>query len=99
MANERKMANVRIKRIYAPVENEDGCRILVDRLWPRGISKTEARWDLWFREAAPSLKALTPTTPYMKWLENAAAGVIIIGNPDLSKYWLQDAALSGDICG
>ncbi|GAB7388131.1 DUF488 domain-containing protein [Bacillaceae bacterium] len=54
MAAERKMTNVRIKRIYAPVENEDGCRILVDRLWPRGIAKTEARWDLWFREVAPS---------------------------------------------
>ncbi|AIE61495.1 DUF488 domain-containing protein [Bacillus methanolicus] len=54
MVNDRKMANVRIKRIYSPVENEDGCRIFVDRLWPRGISKTEARWDLWFREVAPS---------------------------------------------
>jgi uncharacterized protein YeaO (DUF488 family) len=54
MANERKLTNVRIKRVYAPVENEDGCRILVDRLWPRGISKTEARWDLWFKEVAPS---------------------------------------------
>ncbi|AIE61496.1 nitroreductase family protein [Bacillus methanolicus] len=42
-----------------------------------------------------TLKALTPTTPYMKWLENAAAAVIIIGNPDLSKYWLQDATLAG----
>jgi uncharacterized protein YeaO (DUF488 family) len=54
MANERKLTNVRIKRVYAPIENEDGCRILVDRLWPRGISKTEARWDLWFKEVAPS---------------------------------------------
>jgi uncharacterized protein YeaO (DUF488 family) len=54
MNNKRKMMNVHVKRIYAPVENEDGCRILVDRLWPRGISKMEARLDPWFREVAPN---------------------------------------------
>jgi uncharacterized protein YeaO (DUF488 family) len=43
-----------IKRIYEPVEEKDGYRVLVDRLWPRGISKKEARIDLWLKEAAPS---------------------------------------------
>lgn len=41
------------------------------------------------------LRSLTPTTPYMKWLADAAAGFVIMGNPDVSKYWLQDATLAG----
>ncbi len=41
------------------------------------------------------LKQLTPTTPYMKWLEHAAAGVVIIAKQSLSKYWLQDASIAG----
>jgi len=45
---------VRIKRIYVPAVQGDGCRILVDRLWPRGVSKAEARIDLWMRGIAPS---------------------------------------------
>ncbi len=45
---------VRIKRIYVPAVQGDGCRILVDRLWPRGVSKAEARIDLWIRDIAPS---------------------------------------------
>lgn len=42
-----------------------------------------------------TLRALTPTTPYMKWLEQAAAAVVIIGSPETSKYWLQDASIAG----
>jgi len=45
---------VRIKRIYEPAVKGDGYRILVDRLWPRGVSKAEARIDLWMRDIAPS---------------------------------------------
>ncbi len=41
------------------------------------------------------LRSLTPTTPYMKWLEQAAVGIVIIGRPDISKYWLQDASIAG----
>lgn len=41
------------------------------------------------------LRALTPATPYMKWLEHAAAAFVIMGNPSESKYWLQDASLAG----
>ena len=43
-----------IKRIYEPADEGDGTRILVDRLWPRGISKTEARIDAWLKDIAPS---------------------------------------------
>ena len=45
---------VRIKRIYDAPGPADGFRILVDRLWPRGIKKESARLDLWLKEIAPS---------------------------------------------
>lgn len=45
---------IRIKRIYEPVDKEDGYRILVDRVWPRGVSKKEAAIDLWLKDIAPS---------------------------------------------
>ncbi|WP_414004216.1 DUF488 domain-containing protein [Pseudarthrobacter sp. IC2-21] len=43
-----------IKRIYAEPADDDGCRVLVDRLWPRGLSKENARLDMWLKEIAPS---------------------------------------------
>jgi len=45
---------LQLKRVYEPVEVEDGRRILVDRLWPRGISRETARIDAWLKEIAPS---------------------------------------------
>ena len=47
---------IKIKRIYEVPEEKDGFRILVDRLWPRGISKQKAHVDLWLKEIAPSDK-------------------------------------------
>ena len=49
-----KAANVRLKRAYEKAEASDGPRILVDRLWPRGVSKTDAALDQWAKELAPS---------------------------------------------
>ncbi|ANS74337.1 hypothetical protein AWM70_06860 [Paenibacillus yonginensis] len=43
-----------IKRIYEPYEAADGCRILVDRLWPRGIAKEQAMIQEWMKDVAPS---------------------------------------------
>jgi uncharacterized protein YeaO (DUF488 family) len=43
-----------LKRVYENPSEEDGTRILVDRLWPRGLTKEKARVDLWFKEVAPS---------------------------------------------
>ncbi len=40
----------RIKRVYGPAATEDGLRVLVDRLWPRGLTKEKARLDLWLKE-------------------------------------------------
>ena len=48
------MGHYRLKRIHTPIGQDDGTRILVDRLWPRGVSKAEARIDRWMKEIAPS---------------------------------------------
>jgi uncharacterized protein YeaO (DUF488 family) len=45
---------IKIKRIYEPAASDDGFRILVDRLWPRGLSKEKAKVDLWLKIIAPS---------------------------------------------
>jgi uncharacterized protein YeaO (DUF488 family) len=45
---------LKIKRIYESPEKDDGFRVLVDRIWPRGISKERAHLDLWLKEIAPS---------------------------------------------
>jgi len=50
---------VRTKRVYAPPEPGDGIRVLVDRLWPRGLSKGDAAVDLWLKEVAPSAELRT----------------------------------------
>lgn len=47
-------ADIHLKRIYDKPARADGLRVLVDRLWPRGISKTAARLDAWARDLAPS---------------------------------------------
>ena len=49
-----------LKRAYQPAAPEDGQRVLVDRLWPRGVSKEEAAIDLW-------LKAIAPSTALRQW--------------------------------
>lgn len=56
---------VSIKRIYEPYDSADGYRILVDRLWPRGIKKENASIDLWLKEIAPS-------TELRKWFHHEA---------------------------
>ncbi len=54
MADRIPAANVRLKRVYEPRTSEDGTRILVERLWPRGVKKEDAAVDLWERDIAPS---------------------------------------------
>jgi len=46
--------DIKLKRAYVPAKRGDGCRVLVDRLWPRGVSKSNARIDHWLKEIAPS---------------------------------------------
>ncbi|MCJ7843332.1 DUF488 domain-containing protein [Lederbergia sp. NSJ-179] len=49
-----QMPSIKIKRIYDPYNQEDGARILVDRIWPRGIKKEDAKLEDWLKEIAPS---------------------------------------------
>jgi uncharacterized protein YeaO (DUF488 family) len=51
---------IKIKRVYERPDKEDGARILVDRLWPRGLTKAKASVDLW-------LKGIAPSTELRKW--------------------------------
>jgi len=48
------MTKIQVKRIYEDREKAEGKRILVDRLWPRGVSKEKANLDLWLKEVGPS---------------------------------------------
>jgi uncharacterized protein YeaO (DUF488 family) len=48
------MHQIEIKRAYEPADKRDGFRILVDRVWPRGMSKGELKIDVWVKEIAPS---------------------------------------------
>ena len=59
MSGSIDASNVRLKRAYESPAPGDGIRILVDRLWPRGVSKSEARLDRWMKEVAPSTKLRT----------------------------------------
>ena len=54
---------IQLKRVYEGYNKDDGYRILVDRLWPRGLSKEKARLNLWLKEVAPS-------TELRKWFQH-----------------------------
>ena len=60
------MSSIFIKRIYEPAVKADGFRILVDRLWPRGLSKKAVAVDVWMKEIAPS-------TALRKWFDHDPA--------------------------
>jgi uncharacterized protein YeaO (DUF488 family) len=58
--------SVKVKRVYDPPSSQDGYRVLVDRLWPRGLTKEAAHVDLWMRDIAPS-------TELRKWYAHDVA--------------------------
>ena len=65
------MTRIRIKRVYEPEAPEDGYRVLVDKLWPRGIRKEALRYDVWAKEIAPTpgLRAWFHAAPAERWEE------------------------------
>jgi uncharacterized protein YeaO (DUF488 family) len=74
-AKPKKLARgLRIKRVYEAAAKEDGFRVLVDRLWPRGLTKEKAQLDLWLKEISPSdaLRHLVHDDP-TKWDEFVTA--------------------------
>lgn len=54
MSKNISASHIQLKRAYEPPESDDGIRILIDRLWPRGVKKAEAAIDEWLKEIAPS---------------------------------------------
>lgn len=65
--------DVRIKRIYDPPDTGDGYRVLVDHLWPRGVSRERARLDEWARE-------LPPSDELRKWFDHVPTGLMSSGH-------------------
>lgn len=65
------MTRIAIKRVYEPATDTDGLRVLVDKLWPRGIRKEALHYDLWAKEIAPSapLRRWFHTDPQGRWEE------------------------------
>jgi uncharacterized protein YeaO (DUF488 family) len=61
------MTQIKIKRVYAPVESTDGFRVLVDKLYPRGIKKENLHCDLWTKD-------ITPSTALRQWYHEDEAG-------------------------
>jgi uncharacterized protein YeaO (DUF488 family) len=61
----RTMVDIQIKRVYEPRSADDGQRVLVDRVWPRGISKATLKDAIWLKEIAPS-------TELRKWFDHRA---------------------------
>lgn len=57
------VANLKVKRVYEPRSQDDGQRVLVDRVWPRGISKQKLGDVMWLKDVAPS-------TPLRKWFDH-----------------------------
>lgn len=51
-----KKPDVRVRRVYEEAEEEDGVRVLVDRIWPRGMTKAKAALDEWCKDVAPSVE-------------------------------------------
>ncbi len=89
---------IRLKRVYESPDSEDGTRILVDRLWPRGMTKEKANVDLWLKEIAPS-------TELRKWFAHDPAKwdefqtryrAELAANPDAVAQML-DAEKSGTV--
>lgn len=76
---------VKIKRVYDPVSREDGKRILIDRLWPRGIKKEEAKIDEWIKEIAP-------TTDLRKWFSHDPAKW-----PEFRKRYINELKSKSDL--
>ncbi len=66
MDNKIKASNVKLKRAYEQPARDDGTRILVDRLWPRGVKKVDAALDEWAKNIAPS-------TELRKWFAHEPA--------------------------
>ncbi len=76
--------SIQIKRAYEPASPRDGTRVLVDRLWPRGISKDKLKLDAWMKELAPS-------TELRKWFHHEVANW-----PEFEKHYFKELSQQPD---
>jgi uncharacterized protein YeaO (DUF488 family) len=76
--------DVAVKRAYDPVGDDDGYRVLIDRIWPRGVSKERARLDEWARELAPS-------TELRRWFGHDPARF-----EEFRRRYIEELAAEGD---
>jgi|SRR5450759_5399393 uncharacterized protein YeaO (DUF488 family) len=77
--------SIELKRVYDPASESDGYRILVDRLWPRGLTEESARVDLWLRRIAP-------TTELRKWYRHDVEKW-----PEFQKRYESELAAHGEL--
>ena len=54
MSRSKTLPEIRTRRVYEAAKDDDGLRVLVDRLWPRGVRKEDLKYDLWDKDVAPS---------------------------------------------
>jgi uncharacterized protein YeaO (DUF488 family) len=85
MLEERTPAMLRLKRVYEPATDSDGQRILVDRLWPRGLTKKAAAVDEWMKDIAPS-------TALRRWFSHDPERW-----PEFRRRYKRELAASGDL--
>ncbi len=92
------MPRIQLKRVYDPVEPGDGTRILVDRLWPRGLTKAAVAATVWLKEIAPStaLRAWFDHSPE-RWDEFRGRYIAELANNTTQMTKLRDCAQQGDI--
>ncbi len=89
---------IRLKRVYQPAEKADGRRFLVERLWPRGVSKTSLRVDAWLKDVAPStaLRQWFSHDPG-KWNEFRKRYFTELAANEAALAPIQEAAAEGDV--
>lgn len=84
MSNGIRANNVKLKRAYESPTHDDGVRILIDRLWPRGVKKVDAALDQWVKDLAPS-------TELRKWFGHDPARW-----PEFRIRYAEELRLHGD---
>jgi DNA-3-methyladenine glycosylase len=89
--------SVSIKRVYEDVEQGDGYRVLVDRVWPRGVSKEKAAVDLWLQEVGPSTELRTWFGHVPERFEEFATKYRAELNDNAAAQELQDVVAAHDI--
>lgn len=87
-----------LKRVYDPASEEDGQRFLVDRLWPRGVSKERAKLTGWLKDAAPSpaLRRWYDHEP-ARWAEFRLGYFAELENKPSIVQFIRDAAMKGPV--